>query len=347
MTHKCKKGILCGLLFLSLLGLTFYLVFHGQDPGQLRAALLQADPTMLGIGAGCMAFFFCCEAKNLQRGLAMFGSPASYRACLRYAITGFFFSSVTPSASGGQPMQVYAMYRDGHPPAPGAMALLVEFFSFQLVAVALGVGGFLFHRQQLLAMPRGILVCFLVGCALNLLVALVLTGAVVSPRLLPAVGRGLLVPANRLFPRQAPGWAASVKTQWQELRHCVQCFRTHPKQWAAMLGTTLLQLLAYHSIPFWVSLALGVDSSSLPAMIAMQSVLLLSVSSLPLPGAVGLTEGGFLLLYQTIFPAALLPGAMLLSRTLSFYLFLLLSGTILAVYFLRLAWRTPAPTTTP
>lgn len=347
MTHKCKKGILCGLLFLSLLGLTFYLVFHGQDHGQLRAALLQADPTMLGIGAGCMAFFFCCEAKNLQRGLAMFGSPASYRACLRYAITGFFFSSVTPSASGGQPMQVYAMYRDGHPPAPGAMALLVEFFSFQLVAVALGVGGFLFHRQQLLAMPRGILVCFLVGCALNLLVALVLTGAVVSPRLLPAVGRGLLVPANRLFPRQAPGWAASVKTQWQELRHCVQCFRTHPKQWAAMLGTTLLQLLAYHSIPFWVSLALGVDSSSLPAMIAMQSVLFLSVSSLPLPGAVGLTEGGFLLLYQTIFPAALLPGAMLLSRTLSFYLFLLLSGTILAVYFLRLAWRTPAPTTTP
>ena len=164
MTHKCKKGILCGLLFLSLLGLTFYLVFHGQDPGQLRAALLQADPTMLGIGAGCMAFFFCCEAKNLQRGLAMFGSPASYRACLRYAITGFFFSSVTPSASGGQPMQVYAMYRDGHPPAPGAMALLVEFFSFQLVAVALGIGGFLFHRQQLLAMPRGILACFLVGC---------------------------------------------------------------------------------------------------------------------------------------------------------------------------------------
>lgn len=244
-------------------------------------------------------------------------------------------------------MQVYAMYRDGHPPAPGAMALLVEFFSFQLVAVALGVGGFLFHRQQLLAMPRGILVCFLVGCALNLLVALVLTGAVVSPRLLPAVGRGLLVPADRLFPRQAPGWAASVKTQWQELRHCVQCFRTHPKQWAAMLGTTLLQLLAYHSIPFWVSLALGVDSSSLPAMIAMQSVLFLSVSSLPLPGAVGLTEGGFLLLYQTIFPAALLPGAMLLSRTLSFYLFLLLSGTILALYFLRLAWRTPAPTTTP
>lgn len=347
MTHKCKKGILCGLLFLSLLGLTFYLVFHGQDPRQLRAALLQADPTMLGIGAGCMALFFCCEAKNLQRGLAMFGSPASYRACLRYAITGFFFSSVTPSASGGQPMQVYAMYRDGHPPAPGTMALLVEFFSFQLVAVALGVGGFLFHRQQLLAMPRGILVCFLVGCALNLLVALVLTGAVVSPRLLPAVGRGLLVPANRLFPRQAPGWAASVKTQWQELRHCVQCFRTHPKQWAAMLGTTLLQLLAYHSIPFWVSLALGVDSSSLPAMIAMQSVLFLSVSSLPLPGAVGLTEGGFLLLYQTIFPAALLPGAMLLSRTLSFYLFLLLSGTILAVYFLRLVWRTPAPTTTP
>lgn len=113
-----------------------------------------------------------------------------------------------------------------------------------------------------------------------------------------------------------------------------------------MFLTSLVQLAAYHSVPFWVYLAFGLQGQSFWAMVGLQGVLFLSVSSLPLPGAVGLTEGGFLLLYQTIFPGALLPSAMLLSRTVSFYFFLLLSGVFLAFRFLRLAWRHPAAKTT-
>ena len=106
-----KKGIACGGMFLALLGLTFYILLSDQDPGKLWTALGQAEWSWLAVGAACMMLFFCCEAKNIQTGLGLFGSPAPYASCLLYAITGFFFSSVTPSASGGQPMQLYAMYR--------------------------------------------------------------------------------------------------------------------------------------------------------------------------------------------------------------------------------------------
>lgn len=334
-----KKGVLCGSFFLLLLGLTFYLVLKGQEPGQLAAALKQVTLPLLGVGACCMGIFFCCEAKNIQRGFTLFGSPVSFSSCLLYAITGFFFSSVTPSASGGQPMQLYVMYRDGHAPAPSALALLLDFFSFQLAAVVLGLVGFFLHRTQLFLMPRGVMLCFLVGAVLNLFTVILLTGAVVSPRVLPALGRGLMRPLHRFFPRRAANWEAWGKTQWKDLRQCVQCCRTHKKQLTAMFLTSLVQLTAYHSIPFWVYLAFGLSGQSLWHVVGLQAVLFLSVSSLPLPGAVGLTEGGFLLLYQTIFPAAILPGAMLLSRSVSFYLFLLLSGVFLAVRFLLLAWQ--------
>ena len=341
-----KKGLLCGGLFVLLLGLTFYLLLAKQDPAHLWAALKQVKLPLLGVGACAMVVFFLCEAKNIQRGLYLFGSPAPYRSCLLYAVTGFFFSSVTPSASGGQPMQLYAMYRDGHSPAHGALALLLEFFSFQLAAVTLGVGGFLLHKSQLLAMPRGVLLCFLVGAVLNLVVVFLLAGAVISPRLLPALGRGLMVPARRFFPRRAPALEAWGKSQWQDMRQCIQCCKDHKKQLGTMFLTSLVQLLAYHSIPFWVFLAFGLSGQTLWSMIALQAVLFLSVSSLPLPGAVGLSEGGFLLLYQTVFPAAVLPGAMLLSRSVSFYLFLLLTGVFLAFRFLRLAWQAPLPSKT-
>ena len=313
-------------MFLALLGLTFYILLSDQDPGKLWTALGQAEWSWLAVGAACMMLFFCCEAKNIQTGLGLFGSPAPYASCLLYAITGFFFSSVTPSASGGQPMQLYAMYRDGHAPAPGALALLTDFFSFQLAAVFWASVGFFLHHAQLIRLGNGVWLCFAFGAVLNLLVVVALCGAVFSPRALPTLWGWLMRPARRLFPQRAEGWR-----RWGE------------KQ---MFLTSLVQLAAYHSVPFWVYLAFGLQGQSFWAMVGLQGVLFLSVSSLPLPGAVGLTEGGFLLLYQTIFPGALLPSAMLLSRTVSFYFFLLLSGLFLAFRFLRLAWRHPAAKTT-
>lgn len=155
-----------------------------------------------------------------------------------------------------------------------------------------------------------------------------------------------MVPARRFFPRRAPALEAWGKSQWQDMRQCIQCCKDHKKQLGTMFLTSLVQLLAYHSIPFWVFLAFGLSGQTLWSMIALQAVLFLSVSSLPLPGAVGLSEGGFLLLYQTVFPAAVLPGAMLLSRSVSFYLFLLLTGVFLAFRFLRLAWQAPLPSKT-
>ena len=113
-----------------------------------------------------------------------------------------------------------------------------------------------------------------------------------------------------------------------------------------MFLTSLVQLAAYHSVPFWVYLAFGLQGQSFWAMVGLQGVLFLSVSSLPLPGAVGLTEGGFLLLYQTIFPGALLPQRHAAEPDSQFYFFLLLSGLFLAFRFLRLAWRHPAAKTT-
>ena len=178
-----NKGLACGGLFLLLTVAAFALLLRGQDPGQLWSALIQADPRWLAVGAGCMACYFCCEARNIRTGLSLFGSSASYPACLRYALTGFFFSSITPSASGGQPMQLLAMHQDGHPAAPGVLALMTEFFSFQLAGTVLAVGGFLLCRQELLALDKAVQLCFLVGAGLNLVVVLLLCTALLSPPL--------------------------------------------------------------------------------------------------------------------------------------------------------------------
>ncbi len=327
-----KKGAACAALFLGLVSLTIFLIFKDQDPVQLTGILRQASLPWLLVGAGCMVFFFCCEAWNIQRGLKIFSSPASYRACLRYAITGFFFSSVTPSASGGQPMQLYDMYLDGHPPAHGALALLTEFFSFQLAAVTVALTGFFFHQQEILSLSGSAGLLFLVGTALNLIVVLLLAAAVFSPKVLPALWGWIMRLAQKLFPNRAARWKKWGEAQIADLHHCAARYQEERQTLIKCFVTSLVQVVVYHSIPYWVSLALGITGQTPWEMIGLQAVVFLSVSSLPLPGAVGLSEGGFLLFFRSVFPTSALSAGMILSRTVSFYLFLLFAGFSVAIH---------------
>lgn len=335
-----KKGLFCTFLFTGLLALTAFLFLKDQDLGQLLRVLRQTHVPWLIVGGSCMVFFFCCEALNIQRGLRIFGSHAPYQSCLRYAITGFFFSSVTPSASGGQPMQLYDMYQDGHSPAHGTLALLTEFFSFQLAAVAIALISFSLYRNEILSLRHEVWLLFVVGTALNVVVVLLLAVAVFSPKILPSLWRWLMNLAQKLFPHRAEQWRCWGEVQLSELHQCAARYRKERSTLLKCFCTSFAQVAAYHSIPYWIALSLGVTGQSLWEMIALQSVLFLSVSSLPLPGAVGLSEGGFLIFFRGVFPATMLSAGMMLSRAVSFYCFLLLAGVFVATRTVY-SFRTP------
>ena len=67
----------------------------------------------------------------------------------------------------------------------------------------------------------------------------------------------------------------------------------------------------------------------------MQSVLYATVSGIPSPGAVGVSEGGYLEIFKTVFPEAQLNSAMLLSRGVNFYLFVLISAVVVIINTMR------------
>ena len=59
-----------------------------------------------------MVIYLLLEAVNLHRTLKVLGEKVTFWQNIKYAIIGFFFSSITPAASGGQPMQIYYMYKE-------------------------------------------------------------------------------------------------------------------------------------------------------------------------------------------------------------------------------------------
>ena len=124
--HKYLGFLKNGGLFVLLMLLTFYMICRDNSPAELAAAMKVSDIRFLSLGIGAMCVFLFCEGLNIVRCLRLFGYPVRQTDGIKYALTGFFFSSVTPSASGGQPMQLYFMSRDGIQVAHGTLSLLFE-----------------------------------------------------------------------------------------------------------------------------------------------------------------------------------------------------------------------------
>ena len=67
----------------------------------------------------------------------------------------------------------------------------------------------------------------------------------------------------------------------------------------------------------------------------MQSVLFATVSGIPSPGAVGVTEGAFIEIFRSVYPESIMSSAVLLNRGINFYFLILISGIVTVVNHLK------------
>lgn len=105
---QSKKKMIVNTVFLVVIfALTIYGVFHGEDLGAMMEAMRRADVRWLLPGLFCVVFFIWGESIIIWYMMHSFQIPVKRRTCFLFSSVGFFFSCITPSASGGQPMQLY------------------------------------------------------------------------------------------------------------------------------------------------------------------------------------------------------------------------------------------------
>ena len=95
--------------------------------------------------------------------------------------------------------------------------------------------------------------------------------------------------------------------------------------------TTIIQFIFYYCIAYWTYRAFGFNSSNIFELTTMQAVLFATVSGIPSPGAVGVSEGAFIEIFRNIYPTNMIKSVTLLHRGINFYLFVLISGIVVIV----------------
>ena len=121
------KLILNIILIIFLVALFAYLCF--SDNG-----LIYLLKNSKGINKGWLLMAFLCQIINLiidiylvYKFTANMDKKYKFRYAVRSAMIGQFFSAITPSSSGGQPMQVYAMSKQGVDSGTATSALMQKF----------------------------------------------------------------------------------------------------------------------------------------------------------------------------------------------------------------------------
>ncbi|WP_303620486.1 lysylphosphatidylglycerol synthase domain-containing protein, partial [Hungatella hathewayi] len=106
--------------------------------------------------------------------------------------------------------------------------------------------------------------------------------------------------------------------------------RKYPMAAVKTAVLTFCQLTFLYMASYCACLALGLGSVGLVNFIMLQSIVSLAVSAVPLPGAVGASESGFLVMFGGFLSSSQLLPVMVLSRGISFYGFLVVSGLAVA-----------------
>ena len=330
MNFSKNKKYNWSLLFLILLiGVTFYYLFRNNEIEQLLGTMNNADPVYLAMGLVFMFLFVASQAI----GIKVLMQPLSYRLsffqCLRYAFVGFYYCNITPSSIGGQPAQVYYMKRDNVEIGASSFGILSVTVAYQFGIVLLCLSAFLFRHELILQNVGVVGYLALFGTFVNFCMisafALTLFHNTFLEKIVSFVIR--LLAKIRLVKNTGEA-IRKIDLQIAQYRQGAAVMKKNPRVTLIALFAVLIQIVSRLAVSFAVYKAFHLSGHDFIDIIALQAFLFLGVEYLPLPGAVGAAETGFLAINRVIFGADKVVPAMLLSRGISFYAFLIISGCV-------------------
>lgn len=326
--RKTKKLIRNLILFFALIILTFSIILKDQDVSQIFNILLNVKKEYILIAIACMCIYILCDAINIGRTLKALKEKSTFLKNIKYSLIGFFFSSVTPAASGGQPMQIYYMHKEKISVASSTLALLINLTCVQIVTISVALFSLIFNYQYLNKFLVGF---FILGITLNSSALALLLISILSKRMT----RGLIniaIKILRLFKvKNIEAKQEKLEDELKKYQDSAEYIKSNKLVILKNLVTTYIQYIVYYSISYWVYCSFGLSGHTAFEIITMQSVLYATVSGIPSPGAVGVSEGGYLAIFETVFPGTILNSAMLLTRGVNFYLFVAISAIIVII----------------
>ena len=323
-----KKTIKNLIFFILILGITLGIILKEQNVTDIIEIIKNVKIEYVIIGIICMTIYLLLEAVNLNRTLKVLGEKVTFMQNFKYAISGFFFSSITPAASGGQPAQIYYMNKNNISVGNSTLALLINLTSMQIITISLAFISLIFNYKYLNTI---LIICFIIGIGLNMSALALLVISIFSKRLSNWFIKFAIKIMKFFKVKNIEEKQDFLEKELEKYQKNAVYIKNNKMLMFKTIVTTLLQFIIYYSISYWTYRALGFNKYNIFEITTMQSVLFATVSGMPSPGAVGVSEGAFIEIFRNVYPQNIIKSATLLNRGINFYIFLIISGIVVMI----------------
>ncbi|KRO15247.1 lysylphosphatidylglycerol synthase transmembrane domain-containing protein [Lacticaseibacillus saniviri] len=300
---------------------------------QLHDTLLHLHWGWLMVALLMMLLSWVVETFVVQIFVAGEHDHLPFREALRVPLVEQLFNAITPFSSGGQPAQLVALMQSGVEGGRASSVLLMKFIVYQFMVLVNFILTIFIGFNQVASRFGPLAIFIIFGFIIHVVVIIGLlmvmyyykfTKQLVHLALKPV---GWFVGRERRDTMEAQ-MATKIDTFYAESLQ----LKKEKGRVVRAAALTLVQLLLYYSVPYFVLLSLGVSGVSVVEVIVLHVMIVMIVSLFPIPGGSGGAEYSFKTLFATYVasPTQLILG-MLLWRILTYYLGMVLGIVALAL----------------
>lgn len=257
-----------------------------------------------------------------------------YKNSFQLVLRTQFFNAITPFATGGQPYQVYYLVQQGLSVSKSTNVIIQNFIVYQIALVSLGILAVLYNFSFNLFSKNDLLQkLVMIGFIANTLVIIILFIVSFSKKLnkkLINIGISILTKLRLVKDKEKKlkEWDAYIN----KFHGGAKRLLADKWDFIKTILCNMLALCCLYSIPVILLYSMGdFTSYNVITAIVTSAYVMLIGSFVPIPGASGGLEYGFLEFYGNFIGGSTLRAIMLLWRFVTYYLGLIMGSIALNI----------------
>ena len=252
----------------------------------------------------------------------------TFRSAIKSSMVGQFFSAVTPFATGGQPMQIYLMSKQGVSPGVSTSGLIQKFLVYQSTLTLYSLLAILLRFDYFNGTLNAVMWSFaMFGFASQAIVIVGLLLFSFNRKITHKLIVFIFTVLSKLHIIKNP--ESRIKGLEEQLESFHTSNRDLYKNRKLLVETyvlTAIQLTTIFIVPYCVYRSFNLSGESIINMICSQAFVTMASYFIPLPGAAGASELSFMVFFGAQFSAETIKSAVLVWRFITYYFTILISA---------------------
>lgn len=336
LNAKDKKLLTFNIIFIVCIFVGIFIYMIKVDGIDNIIKLLQTvNYRWVALGMACLLGMWISESFALHLLIKKIYPKQKFTNSIKVTMIGQLFNNITPFASGGQPMQAYELAKTGKRTSDAFSILMMRFIITQITLIALTIAIALIQFDFFAQVFSQHLVLGIVGVILNIFLVIALIFVGTKKIVVMKIGEPIIRFAAKIkigkirFVKDADEAVAHFEKSVENFN---QQFKKMKKEKDLVFVITLIGLFQsalYYTITYTVYKAFGNTGATILQIIVLQTFLQLIMTVTPTPGAGLGAEGGFLILFNSIFAKGTINLSILFWRVYTFYLPILVGALFL------------------